>query len=346
MGYLQLEGPDWGRICKTLGTSFDVLALSRLVKAEFPQVAGEVAWIGMPEDQIVFDIVGTANRHGELDRLLTKAAENRPARHELRALTYDLAQGRLGCARAIPRPRRRRALEALTTSGQPFFDTSKLAWWLIRVERQVCLVRCGDERGTGFLVGPNLVLTCYHVIKSHLNGSVPASALGVRFDYRRSMTGAEPAENPGDWIGADPAWKIPHAPYSQADITLVGDPAPGELDDALLKLTRAVGSEVPPGESSARGWADLAKDPHLPNRKEPILIVQHPEREQKPPPQMPLQIAFATPGFEGDNSNGTRLLYTPSTRRGSSGSPVFDRTLEVVALHHNRGQISAERLTS
>ena len=91
MGYLQLEGPDWGRICKTLGTSFDVLALSRLVKAEFPQVAGEVASIGMPEDQIVFDIVGTANRHGELDRLLTKAAENRPARHELRALTYDLA---------------------------------------------------------------------------------------------------------------------------------------------------------------------------------------------------------------------------------------------------------------
>ena len=70
------------------------------------------------------------------------------------------------------------ALEALTTSGQPFFDTSKLAWWLIRVERQVCLVRCGDERGTGFLVGPNLVLTCHHVIKSHLNGSVPASALG------------------------------------------------------------------------------------------------------------------------------------------------------------------------
>ena len=77
-----------------------------------------------------------------------------------------------------------------------------------------------------------------------------------------------------------------------------------------------MGSEVPPGESSARGWADLAKDPHLPNRKEPILIVQHPEREQKPPPQMPLQIAFATPGFEGDNSNGTRLLYTPSTRVG------------------------------
>ena len=29
------------------------------------------------------------------------------------------------------------------------------------------------------------------------------------------MTGAEPAENPGDWIGADPAWKLPTHPIAR-----------------------------------------------------------------------------------------------------------------------------------
>jgi hypothetical protein len=282
-----------------------------------------------------------------LDQLLTKAVERRPDRPDLRALIYDLSRTKAGWNAPILSHGLKvvAALEALTTPGHPFFDTTRLAWWLIRAERQVCQVRCGDERGTGFLVGPDLVLTCYHVVKGHLNTVVPANEVRVRFDYRCKADGSEPSDASGEWIAIDPGWSIPNAPYSQADITLVGDPAPEELDFALLKLERKVGTEVPSGEQATRGWVNLSKNPHLPKPEEPILIVQHPGREIQPPPQMPLQIAFATPGFEGENGNGTRLLYTPSTRRGSSGSPVFDRTLEVVALHHNRGQINPEAVS-
>jgi hypothetical protein len=37
--------------------------------------------------------------------------------------------------------------------------------------------------GTGFLVGPNLCMTSYHVVKGLFNGEVPAENVRLRFDY-------------------------------------------------------------------------------------------------------------------------------------------------------------------
>jgi hypothetical protein len=229
------------------------------------------------------------------------------------------------------------ALEQLT-SIDPFINTSQLARWILRVERQVCMVRCGAENGTGFLVAPDLVLTCYHVVESHLKGDVPRDAVKVRFDYRVSATGVPPPPYEQDWESLDVHWTIPHAPYSAADLSLVGDPAPGELDFALLRLSSKKGGEVPPGEHGPRGWVDLSSTPHTPTLDAPVLIVQHPGVPNGTPPQMPLKISFATPGFVHANGNGTRLVYHPSTLPGSSGSPVFDAKLAPVALHHNRGE--------
>lgn len=229
------------------------------------------------------------------------------------------------------------ALEELT-SINPFIDTSQLARWMFHVERQVCMVRCGAANGTGFLVAPDLVLTCYHVVKDHVNGVVPRDAVQVRFDYRTSPTGDPPPPYEQDWEPLDTHWTIPHAPYSAADLSLVGAPALGELDFALLRLSSKKGAEVPPGERAPRGWVDLSTPPHTPALEAPVLIVQHPGIPYGTPPQMPLKISFATPGFVRANGNGTRFVYHPSTLPGSSGSPVFDAKLTPVALHHNRGE--------
>lgn len=238
------------------------------------------------------------------------------------------------------------ALERLTISGEPFLDTTVLARWLIGVERQVCQVRCRSEFGTGFLVAPDLVLTCYHVVEGYLTNKVPLHKVQVRFDYRRTRPGVEPPDT-DTWIGLDPDWAIPYRPYSKTADTPNGVqqklvPANDELDFALLKLARAVGYEPPEGEEQSRGWIDLSSNPSIPAEQTPVLIVQHPGRVAPPPPQDPLQIAFATPGFGELNANQTRIAYTPSTRPGSSGSPVFDRSLSPVALHHNLGQIHPE----
>ena len=34
----------------------------------------------------------------------------------------------------------------------------------------------------------------------------------------------------------------------------------------------------------------------------------------------------------------TRVVYNVNTRKGSSGSPVFDLKLELIALHHSGGK--------
>jgi hypothetical protein len=72
-----------------------------------------------------------------------------------------------------------------------------------------------------------------------------------------------------------------------------------------------------------------------------VLVVQHPGTGHDNPPQHPLKVTIA-PGFEGPNGNGTRLIYTPSTLEGSSGSPVFGPDFRAVALHHNRGEQADE----
>jgi hypothetical protein len=340
LGYLQLDGDDWRQIRETLESSFTVPALGILVQQDFPDVYDEVPWMGLGKVEVVFNLIRVANQHGRLDGIIAAAAAQRPYRSDLRSLTlyYSRRPGWTVTTQANGLDIAH-ALEALTSTGNPFLDTSRLAFWLIAVERQVCQVRCGSQLGTGFLIGSDLVMTCYHVVEQHLKQQVDASNVQVRFDYRRSPAGAEPMDASLYWIRIDPDWKIPSSPYSQADITLQGEPKETELDYAVLKLTEPAGSTVPPGEQMVRGWIDLSKSLSVPEQSTAILIVQHPGAAENPPTQMPLQIAFATPGFESLNSNSTRISYKPSTKKGSSGSPVFDCTLGAVALHHNRGQI-------
>lgn len=323
----------------TLQSAFTRDSLQILVVDHARALKDEISWTD-PLQTVAFNVATIAEGHGVLDKLLVGAAEERPHRVDLRSLVLACAR-KQGWTLAIERAHEdldvKGALQALTSSGDPFVDTAKLVHWLVRVERQVCQVRCGPESGTGFLVGPDLVLTCYHVVRKHLEGSVAAADVEVRFDYRRTAKGADPT--PGPWIKIAPGWKIPCSKPSPADISLATDPQESELDFALLKLTVAAGSSAPDGETDARGWVDLATEPAIADMNSPILIVQHPERKDPPPPQQPLKIAFATPGFVGLNANGTRVRYKPSTLKGSSGSPVYDGELRPVALHHNRGQI-------
>lgn len=313
----------------------------------------------------VGQVVDRAEANGWIGNLLVHARRSRPDDVRLAELA-----DRMGVGIDPPSEENLRAAVAAVTGKKPEevkgMPTAQLEKAILafstlepsdrrrkeaQLEGRVCQVmfKSIPEVGTGWLVGPDLVLTNYHVVESILpRGRGPAdwpsskprnrlraTDVVCQFDYKR--VGGILIQ--GTSVGLHPeqpvvAW----SPFSSADQgeNLSSVPAENELDFALLRLDRRVG-ELPIGEGEsqapARGWISLRSAIDAPDivgttdETRPLLyVLQHPHG-------LPLKaecgIAFAM------NGNGTRVRHQVSTERGSSGSPCFNYAdLEPVALHH------------
>jgi len=205
---------------------------------------------------------------------------------------------------------------------------------MTEVEGRVCRIEIdGNAAGTGFLVGPDTVLTNYHVLEGVLKpGGTPASQVTCRFDYKVL---ADKSTVEGMVVGLHPTdWNLDSSPYAPAENTTTPDnppPTADQLDYALVRLARPVGDETfaPKGgaEAQKRGWLTLPKDPSVFVKGMPLLIAQHPSGA-------PLKLAVDTDSVIGPAAGGLRVRYQTNTEPGSSGSPVFDIDWNLVALHH------------
>lgn len=217
-------------------------------------------------------------------------------------------------------------LPGLQRNVRPYLAKLDVHIWrdrLVKIERQVCRVELeGNGLGTGFLVGPDTVLTNWHVFEIAKDGN-KFSKIGCRFDYTRLPDGSI---RPGRLVMLNSA--IDTSPYSPAEMTDNPDnPPPNseQLDYALLRLTSRVGEDQIDGVP--REWIKLPKAALPLPAGAPILILQHPDGS-------PMKLALDTEAVIGLNDNGTRLRYRTNTEYGSSGSPVFTMDWDVVALHH------------
>lgn len=209
---------------------------------------------------------------------------------------------------------------------RPHLKMADVGLWIERlsqVKRRVCRIEIdGAAAGTGFLVGPDTVLTNWHVIE-HTAQSGDYSEVRCRFDYVLHASGAR---DEGKLVALQTDGCIDSSPYSQAETTATPDnppPADDELDYALLRLSANIGEDGP----VRRGWIDLHRSVPDLQQNAPILIVQHPDGA-------PMKLAMDTQAIIGANVNGTRLRYKTNTESGSSGSPCFSMDWEIVALHH------------
>lgn len=190
--------------------------------------------------------------------------------------------------------------------------------WLDRFEtikRQVCRVEANATPiGTGFLVGPDAVLTNWHVVEEARKRGV-VDKLACRFDYRRLVGGGVDA---GTLVGV--AKIADERPCSGAELTASPDvppPTADELDYALLNLAAPMPD---------RGFLRLS-DPPPSAPDDPLIIVQHPDGD-------PLRFAIDTDAVIGLIHDGLRLRYRTNTAGGSSGSPCFSMDWDLLALHH------------
>jgi V8-like Glu-specific endopeptidase len=167
----------------------------------------------------------------------------------------------------------------------------------IRVQNRYAADPPSEWTGTGFLIGPHLLLTCHHVIPN------PALLATTRFvlNYQLRFDGA--AEHTREYRAASPK-----------DCTFYTDSV---LDFSLVCL------EGRPGKDW--GW--------LPLHREATVRAGHRVNIIHFPGGLPKKISMQDNVVE--HVTATYMEYTTATDFGSSGSPVFDDLWQVVALHQS-----------
>lgn len=213
---------------------------------------------------------------------------------------------------------------------RPYLSFLDVALWrtlLQELEARVCRVEVGNGVfGTGFLVGPDAVLTNHHVLASVIEKPHLASSVRLRFDFTKMSNGMDSAGTLVSLRATD--WLVDKSPPAAAELqNIPGLPDSSELDYALVRIDQPLGDIPVVSQQARRGWIHLSSVEPAIMPKMPILILQHPATAA-------LKLAIDTEGVIGMNSNNTRIRYTTNTEAGSSGSPCFDVQWKLLALHH------------
>ncbi|AFM17725.1 V8-like Glu-specific endopeptidase [Mycolicibacterium chubuense NBB4] len=152
--------------------------------------------------------------------------------------------------------------------------------------------------GSGFLIGPDRVLTNHHVLYDDDHGGARATRVEVWFGYERAFGGV----------------LRPHTALEGDTGSILGDP---DHDWAVVRVSA---TEVPStavvidtGTLGSVGVDDR------------VYIIQHPNGGPKQIGMIHNVVRFVDDDI---------VQYLTDTEGGSSGSPVFDEEWHLVALHH------------
>lgn len=237
-------------------------------------------------------------------------------------------------------PRIGATLQAVTNVREVFHHTLQLTSGRMTALLRMCRIGVEQEnddpvRGSGFLIGPNLVLTNWHVVKSMIDGGreQPKSEtkMVVEFDVllradgtmdARSIKRYRPVER---WLvaagEADPQEAA--AGRGSAD----SSPWPAQPDDLYAQLDFAV-VELDGTPGYERGWYAL-QDARWPQAGTALDLYQFPLGR----PMVTMPGTFIAPAVFRDTDKPARILHDANTTRGSSGGLCLDLESRPVALH-------------
>lgn len=337
---MRINGPTARELRGALRLSYRESSFRQMLSDQLDIEYDDISSSAGNFDARLFEVINEFNRRYEIELLVRAARLSNPTSLDLRIFEekYVLASGQV---QPLSLPDGVESYEALYSNLQQMVTTINMldpkVWRtkLGQLESRICkvIVPSNQGMGTGFLVGPDLVITNYHVVSRVVDKPNIVNSVKLRFDYALLAEGQN-AESGTDYNASE---ILDYSEFSQSD--LVANPPfdaeADKLDYALLRVSGNPSSDLPGGASnktsdekvSPRGWIeqpDLAPDLDQPT---PIFILQHPQG-------MPLKLALATNDQVAINKLGTRVRYSTNTMPGSSGSPCFDHNWTLVALHH------------
>jgi len=225
-------------------------------------------------------------------------------------------------------------LEAITSVTAGLEDPATYVTAILDAMSRTAMIELdGHPRGTGFLVGPDLVLTAAHVVTRDSWPPEPLPTAHAVFDYAAGLPRSQAETGVRVRIVDFVTASLPTAEERAGTATWGSAPA-DRLDFALLRLASA-----PPGRAGAAGAGGdgraprgryLVDDTGYDFGSSPLMFVtQHPLGEFQ-------RVTWIKSAPEV-NAAGTRIRYGGNTLNGSSGSPVVDIRGRLVAVHHYGG---------
>jgi hypothetical protein len=292
-----------------------------------------------PFSFVVFSLVNWADQNGRDVELIHAMGKDRPRNAKVQQMYKKYGMAIAVDVKGVSATATDSADGGLEKIVKPHLSLPDFGLWrekMTSVESRVCRITLNNNaQGTGFLVGPEAVLTNYHVMQPVIDGDVPAKAVQCEFDFKLLTDGTTPLTA----VGLADDWLLDHSPYSESEAKGTPEkiaPTADELDYALIRLAVPFGSQPwaksPGSMAPSRGWIYLAADATAIPETMPIIIAQHPRG-------LPMKLAIDTAGVDKSkglwlNAAKNRLRYATNTEGGSSGSPCFDFNWRLVALHH------------
>jgi hypothetical protein len=222
------------------------------------------------------------------------------------------------------------ALQGLVQPTLGFLNADMLRSGVIIAVRRVCRISVSAEDsasfGTGFLVGPQAVITSWHVIAPLLDASgTPkensAEKIRVEFDAIGTSHTLTTVGVVAQWlVGSSKVHPIEHPPAQLDFGAAAPDGFDKHLDYALIRLDKPVGRE--------RGYyrLDRSRKPAVDGARTQITLFQHPYGTNMWA-AMGTGLALWPPRIE------TRFRHNANSMNGSSGGLILDADFEPVALH-------------
>ncbi len=283
-------------------------------------------------EELFEKVIEEVDRLGNIPKLLDAALEECPKNIRI----FSFAQ-QFGLPITLPPPPE---MERIIDEKNVYIDPELLVDGLLPLLHQVCSIEeRGKHVGTGFLIGPCLIMTNYHVVQGLLNGMLLPTEITCRFDSRVMKDGTTVREGV-EYRLNEKAWRIDESPYHPLEFTTYDvEPSTDQLDYALLKLEDApvnAHSHPPPPRLLERGWIKPYAKRYEFQRDTSLYILHYPKLapDESSASKVSLKFSMDTRTILGENSNKTRVQYRTNTEVGSSGGPCFTKNFELVALHH------------